>query len=156
MSDAKDPGEVRVVVIPTGVLDVLLPNAAVAEVTAFHDPVPLGTTPDWLLGIVTWRGCEVPLVTLAQPGAETLESIHGQRLRLIICYTPNGNATLPYVGILAYGPPRLARLSAQALAPAKIHTGPPFVLHGLTYEERPGFIPDMDAIEQALLEAMQS
>ena len=31
----------------------------------------------------------------------------------------------------------------------------PFVLHALTRAERPAWIPDLDAIEQAVLEALK-
>ena len=155
MSGARVRGEVRGVVIPTGAADLLLPNAAVAEVMGYQDPMVLPSAPDWLLGMVTWRGCSVPLVSLPQADVASEKGAHGQRTRLVICYTPSGNAALPYVGIRADGPPRLARLSAQTLMPAQIEIGNPFVLHGLIHAERPAFIPDMDAIERAVLEAIQ-
>lgn len=151
MSRARDSREVSGVLIPAGTADVLLPNAAVAEVTTFNDPTPLPSVPDWLLGTVTWRGCSVPLVSLARAGAEPTGSGHPRRSRVMICYTPSGNSALPYVGILASGPPRLVRLSAQVLKPAQIEPEHPFVLHGLIYAQRSAFIPDMDAIERALL-----
>ena len=155
MSDARDQGEVRGVVIPTGAADLLLPNAAVAEVIGYQDPMRVPHAPDWLLGMVAWRGCKVPLVSLRQADIESVDGAHGQRTRLVICYTPSGNAALPYVGIRAEGPPRLARLSAQTLVPAQAETGNLFVLHGLIHAERPAFIPDMDAIERVVLEAIQ-
>lgn len=156
MSGTRDQGEVRSVVIPTSAEDLLLPSAAVAEVTAFQDPEPFRSAPDWLLGTVNWRGCRVPLVALGQADAETVELTLAQRSRLIICYTPNGNTALPYLGILARGSPRLARMSAQTLVPLQIEIADPFVLHRLTYQGRPAFIPDMDAIERAVQEAIES
>lgn len=155
MSDSRDREEVSGVVIPTGAADLLLPNAAVAEVTGYQDPTLLPSAPDWLLGMVTWRGCNVPLVSLRRADVAPEQGAHGQRAYLIICYTPSGNAALPYVGIRADGPPRLARLTAQTLVPAQIEIGNLFVLHGLIHAERPAFIPDMDAVELAVLEAIQ-
>ena len=148
--------QLRGVVVPMGVVDVLLPNAAVAEIVGYQDPAPYVSAPGWLLGALTWRGFTLPLVSLTMAGEEPVEAVYGQRARSVICYTPSGNSALPYVGIAAVGPPRLARLSAQALEPIQLRVANPFVLHGLTYAERPAWIPDMDAIERAVLEAMPS
>ena len=148
--------QLRGVVVPTGAVDVLLPNAAVAEVIGYQDPAPYASAPGWLLGALNWRGFALPLVSLTIAGEDPVGVVYGQRARSVICYTPSGNSALPYVGVAAIGPPRLARLSAKVLEPTQLLVDNPFVLHGLTYAERPAWIPDMDAIERAVLEAMPS
>lgn len=148
--------EVRGVVLPTGAADLLMPNAAVVEVIAYCDPEPYPSAPGWLLGAVYWRGRDVPLLSLAAAGTGAgAAAPRLPRARLVICYTPSGNSALPYVGILAVAPPRLARLSAEMLEPAQMDPDNPFVLYALTYAEQPAWIPDMDAIERAVLEAIQ-
>jgi hypothetical protein len=74
----------------------------------------------------------------------------------VICYAPSGNRALPYVGIVATESPQLARLSPEVLEPAQVPTENPFVLHSLNYAEAPAWIPDMDAIERAVIEAKQT
>lgn len=155
MTHTRDSGELRGIVLPTGAADALLPNAAVAEIMGYHLPRPYPSAPGWLLGAVSWRGREIPLVSLAAADAETATDGRAKRGRLVICFTPSGNSALPYVGLLAVAPPRLARLSAQALEPAPTASNNPFVLHALTYAERAAWIPDMDAIERAVLEAIK-
>lgn len=150
------PGELRGVVLPTGNADLLLPNAAVAEVVGYKEPAPYASAPVWLLGAIPWRGCSLPLVSLAMANAVPIDISHGQRGRMVICYTPSGNRALPYLGFFAVGPPRLARLSAATLQPAEGMPANPFVLHALTYAERPAWIPDMDAIERALVEILRT
>ncbi len=145
------PSELRGVVLPTGDADLVLPNTAVADVAGYKEPAPYANAPGWLLGAVPWRGCSLPLVSLAMANAVPIDVSHGQRGRMVICYTPSGNRSLPYVGVFAVGPPRLARLSAATLQPAEGVPDNPFVLHALTYAERPAWIPDMDAIERALV-----
>ncbi len=154
MSEAQASKEVRGIVLPTGAADLLMPNAAVVEVIAYCDPEPYPSAPGWLLGAVYWRGRDVPLVSLAAAGTGAAAP-RLPRARLVICYTPSGNSALPYVGILTVTPPRLARLSAEMLEPAQMDPDNPFVLHALTYAEQPAWIPDMDAIERAVLEALQ-
>lgn len=150
------PAELRGVVLTTGAADLLLPFVAMAEVVGYQDPTPYASAPPWLLGAVTWRGCAVPLLSLAMADAEPVDVDRGQRARLVICYTPSGNRALPYVGILSFKPPRLARLSPQVLEPTQTPSENPFVLHGLTFAERPAWIPDMDSIERAVLGTIRS
>ena len=150
------PEDVRGVVLLTGASDLLLPNSAVAEVVGYKPPAPYSSAPDWLLGAVTWRGFAVPLISLAMASAKPVEVASGQRARLVVCYTVSGNRALPYVAILALGPPRLTRFRPQALEPTPDLPENPLVLHGLTFAERPAWIPDMDAIERAVLEAMDA
>ena len=154
MSAASAVREVRGVVLPTGSAQLLMPNAAVAEVIAYFEPERYPSGPSWLLGAVHWRGRDIPLVSLAAAGEDFAAIPRLQRARQVICYTPSGNSALPYVAILAVTPPRLARLTADMLEPAQGGTENPFVLHTLTFAESPAWIPDMDAIERAVLEAV--
>jgi len=142
------------VVIPAGEADILLPNAAVAEVLAYQSATPFVSGPPWLLGAVTWHDRPVPLISLSGAGASAVIPEPGPRARLVICYTPNGNRDLPYVGLLAVAPPRLARFKAQDLEPLPSRPDNPLILHALTYEARTAWIPDMDALERSVLEAL--
>jgi chemosensory pili system protein ChpC len=149
------PGEeLRGILLPLGPADLLLPNAAVAEVLGYRDPESVAGGPSWLLGRVAWRERSVPLVSLPAAGEPPQPVARGPRARLAVIYTPNGNAAMPYLGLLCVGPPRLARFRADNLLPADPEGENPFVLHTLTHADRPGWIPDLDALELALLEAL--
>ena len=145
--------ELRGVVLPAGPVDLLLPNAAVAEVLSYRDPSPVVDAPPWLLGVVAWRERAVPLVSLPAAAIPPQPVERGPRARLVVCFTPDGHPAMPYVGLVCVGPPRLARFRADNLEPLQ-DAGPenPFVLHALTYGDRPAWIPDLDALERALLE----
>jgi chemosensory pili system protein ChpC len=147
--------ELRGVVLPLGPADLLLPNAAVAEVLGYREPETSGGGPPWLLGTVTWRERPVPLVSLPAAAHPSQPVALGPRARLAVCFTPSGNRALPYVGLLCVGPPRLARFRADNLSPTGEEADNPFILHTLTYAERPGWIPDLDALERAVLESVQ-
>lgn len=149
-----EPDALRGVVLPVGASDVLLPNAAVAEVLAYGEPSPLADAPPWLLGTLDWREREIPVVSLAAAGDPPEAAEPGRRARLAVCFTPDGNPELPYLGLLCVAPPRLARFLPEALDPAAERPANPFVLHALTFAERPAWIPDLDAIERALLAAL--
>lgn len=154
MTGVAEPEEIRCIALGTGEAELLLPNVAVAEVVGFRDPTPYDAAPVWLLGTLPWRGVAVPVVSLAMASEEPAEVVHGYRSRLVISYTPSGNGALPYVGIAAVGPPRLTRLSPGVLEPVQGPRGNPFVLHALIYAERLAWIPNLDALERAVLEVM--
>jgi len=151
-----DPGALRGVVLPAGASDVLLPNAAVAEVLAYQPPHRLPDTPPWLLGMLRWREREVPVVSLSAASDPPEPAVPGRRARLAVCFSPDGNPELPYLGLLCVGSPRLARFAAETLEPAAERPANPFVLHALTFAERPAWIPDLDALERAILDALAS
>jgi chemosensory pili system protein ChpC len=143
------------VTLPAGSADLLLPNAAVAEILTYHPPTPVPGGPDWLIGNLVWQQRPVPVVSVAaaRAAAEGEKTAPGRRTCLVVCYVPSGNRALPYVALLAFGPPHLGRFRPDNLKPAQAEEANPFVLHTLTYAGRPAWIPDMDAIARAVLEA---
>lgn len=61
-----DPeASVRCLLLPSNEISLLVPFAAVAEVTAYGPPEPIPDVPDWLLGRVSWREQSIPLVSFA-------------------------------------------------------------------------------------------
>jgi chemosensory pili system protein ChpC len=151
-----DVDSVAGLVVPSGAANLLLPNAAVAEIVAYRPPAAVEGAPAWLLGTLDWRDRLVPAVSIAAAGANPAEVKPGHRARLVVCFTPSGNQALPYMALLATAAPRLARFHEQSLVPDPDAAEPqdnPFVLHALRYMDQPGWIPDMDALERAVLEA---
>lgn len=147
------PGEVRGVAVPSGRADLLLPNAAVAEVITYQEPAPYPGAPPWLLGSVAWHERRVPVVSLAAADGVPAPETRGARARVVVCFTPNGNQRLPYVGILAVAPPRLARFVERELEPdAPVENQ--FVEHALLFAGQPAWIPDLDAVENGVLDAL--
>jgi chemosensory pili system protein ChpC len=147
--------EVRGVVLDIGGVELLLPSAAVAEVVYCEEPKPHPGCPLWLLGTVPWRDRELPLVSVRACGEHPHEVRRGPRARTAICYSPNADSALPYLGILAVGPPRLTVFRVEAMRPAELSPANPFVRHSLTYMDRSAWIPDLDAIEAALLQVIR-
>lgn len=149
--------EIRGVILPAGAAGLLLPNAAVAEVLGYRDPTPVPDSPPWLLGMVPWRERLLPLVSLPDASRPPQPGTRGPRARLAVCYSPDGHPALPYIGIVAVGPPRLARFRAENLDPVgAADPNNPFVLHALTYADQPAWIPDLDALKRALLEILSA
>jgi chemosensory pili system protein ChpC len=151
----ENPGDTDTVIgmaLPNGRADVLLPRSAVAEIVAYRPPTPLPNAPDWLIGNLIWQQRPVPVVSIGAVQAEESQTAPQRRTCLVVCYVPSANRALPFVAILAAGPPRLCRFRAEDMKAAPADAPNPFVLQTFTYKDRPAWIPDMDAIERAVVE----
>jgi chemosensory pili system protein ChpC len=153
MTQSTNPLEVRGVLLPLQGGQLLLPNATVNEVVGFRDPIPVDSNDtDWLLGTFDWRQQKVPIVAfeklLGLPKDET-----GHRARIAICNTLNGNARCPYIGILLRSIPHLTRLTEELIAPlGELGDAGPMVARQVRLNGQEAWIPDLDALEQAVLD----
>ena len=151
---AQTSEEVRAVLIPLHHGQLLLPNASVAEVVGYKEPEVLPETPDWLLGMVSWRRQQVPLVCFdslsgMSPGDVAI------RARFAVCNALGGNPERPYIALLAQSIPRLVRVSEDVIEtdPEPVELGKPVQRQVLINGER-AWIPDLDVVEWLVEEAL--
>lgn len=146
----KVKGVVHCLTIPVDEETILLPNSAVAEVIGYKDASPINDAPEWFLGYIEWRDKRVPLISF--------ESISGKSIipaqknsRICVLNTLNGNAQLPYVGILSQGIPSLAIVQEEGLED-KENTEERSAVCGLAeVGGSVAIIPNIDEIEQRLI-----
>ncbi len=153
------PLEVRSVLLPVHNGQLLLPNVSVAEVAAYRESIELPNSPDWLLGMISWRWKKIPLVCfdtlVGMPVQKT-----GVRARIAICYTLSGDSKQPFLGILTQSVPHLTRASEALIVsdpePAELGEG---VMQQVLINGEKAWIPDLDALEvmigSALAEAAE-
>ena len=84
----------------------LLPNAAVAEVIPYSEPLAIEDAPEWLIGYITWRERRIPLVMFEAASDGDAGRIH-KSCRIAVLNTLNGNNELPYIAIVMQGLPSL-------------------------------------------------
>jgi len=143
-------GVVHCLTIPLNNETALLPNSAIAEVIGFKESTPIDDAPEWFLGYIEWREKRVPLISF--------ESISGKELtaakansRICVLNTLNGNAQIPYVGILSQGIPSLAIVQEQGLEDKENpDENRPAVGAFVEVGGAEALIPDIDEIEQRL------
>lgn len=145
----KHIGDVHSLLLPLQEDQMLLPNAAVAEIIEYRSPTPLDDGPDWCLGQVNWRGLDIPLVSYeAFVGNEApAESV---RMRIAVLNTLNGNDRMPFIGVVLKGIPRLltaGRDSVNANAEATLAEG---MLAQVQVGAEAAVIPDIDALERSV------
>lgn len=130
---------------------IVLPNSAVAEVVSYIAPEVVENVPEWFLGYISWRDYRVPLISF--------EAISGQEIKpakkssqIAILNTLNGNAQVPYVGLLTQGIPSLAIVQDQGIQAAEFDKNERQSIASMV--EIGGvsaLIPDVDDIEQRLI-----
>ncbi|QYR53477.1 chemotaxis protein CheW [Lysobacter soyae] len=147
------PDELRGVIVQTGAGQLLLPNSVITEVLSFSDPDAVDGAPSWLLGLIRWRGWQVPLLDfadLAGVQARTTQ-LQGGRRRVIVVKALGGNPRLPYMALLADGFPRLVTVKASNLQAPADATDIAACIHAIaTLNDEEAIIPDLDKVEAKL------
>ena len=131
---------------------VLLPDIAVAEIIDYQlvSNVDLDEAPDWWLGQLTWRGLQVPLISL--------ESInHGAfftkkpALKIIIVNALNAlKDTTAYWAFVALDTPKLQRIQRESLVLSDESSEGYVTLMQAELVGEDVIIPDMEKIETEL------
>lgn len=128
----------------------LLPNTLVAEVSETTTARAAANTPDWLLGFVTWRGRNIPLVAFEQLLGLDVPGRHGES-HMVILNTLNGNPRIPFIAVEIQGLPHLSLFKHGMLEyDENIKKGEPVVLAGLRADGESLIVPNIDMIERML------
>ncbi|GAB4174804.1 MAG: hypothetical protein Kow0020_10320 [Wenzhouxiangellaceae bacterium] len=144
--------EIRSVLVPLHGVELLIPNAVIAEVIGYSDPDPIDDAPDWLLGGVLWRGWQVPVVAYAQlVGLSEREPTEGAK----ICVTKSlaGNQRMPYIGLLAQSYPRLVTVREDALTEVPEPAGHIAIAGRAILADRECVVPELDRFAQLVAHA---
>lgn len=142
---------VRSLMIPMMHDKILLPNASLAEIVAYSDPVSVDKSPDWFLGLLEWRGLRVPLVSFEaiQSGSRTDV---GKKSRIAIFNALGGNPELPFFAIVVQGIPHLIQANQSVVTALAEETGDEEgVMAHVLIEAEPAIIPDLDKIESIII-----
>jgi chemosensory pili system protein ChpC len=138
--------DIRGVLIAVARARLLLPNATIAEVLSFAPPSPIEGAPDWLLGRMRWRGWELPLIAFSRM-ADIAPEAGGLGSKVVVLKALSGDSKAPYFAILTQGFPRLVTVSPDRLQQEAEEHLPPGVHARVWLNEDEAFIPDLEAIE---------
>ena len=161
MSQAQAAGQVASQVLSLHGERVILPNTAVAEIGPYFKPEALSdaigkSAPEWLLGMITWRGISVPLISVETIFGSRYEE-QSKRSSIAIINAVGDAAGVPYFAIVTQGIPRLLQVSATTLS-AIDETGDDnkAIACHVVFDGDVAIIPDMDEIEAMLKNAFSS
>ncbi len=145
---------VRCLFIPTADSNLLVPNAAIAEITSNVDPHPLKgrkKVPEWILGTFEWREQVVPLISI--------EAINGGDIppptintRVAVIKAHKKMTKMPYMAIMSQKIPKLVTIHEESIEPLgeDQELKKTEIAHVLASGE-PAVIPNLDEVEKMLL-----
>lgn len=145
--------EVRALLIPTAGIDLLLPNASLSEIIDYRNPTepPQGNRPAWLLGSVMWRQRAMPVISIERMMSQPFDA-DAPKLRIAVCYGLGTKGTYPYVGLVAKGVPRMARVTESSISvaePMLLQADWP-IMARVNIQGKEALIPDLMRMEQLL------
>lgn len=146
------------VLIPLAGDSLLLPNAAVAEVTVQErmEPPEAGA-PEWLAGWYSLAERRVPVISF-----EALEGAArpppNRRARLVIVNSFGTRLHGSQFALLTQGHPHLITLGREAIAPLPLRDTDPqtLILSRVRVASQEASIPDLEAVETILAQALSA
>jgi chemosensory pili system protein ChpC len=136
---------------------ILLPQAVVAEIIPYEPLQRVEDTPDWFLGLLGWRGVQVPVASFEMLTVEraSFSLVSVSSACLVIVKGLSDQVGLPYYATVAQTEPRLIELLEEMLIatgemPARTETD------RVRFEDAVISVPDLDFVEASILEFMDS
>ncbi len=145
--------EIRGVMIPVTGANVVLPNAAIAEVVSHSPPGRMPCEQNWILGFINWRGWQVPMFSFSIM-AGLAEEEKDVTARVAVLKALTGSTNMPFFAMLTQGFPQLYNLNKQNLQVVPGAEMTPGVAFQVNVEGQTGYIPDLPYIEKALSQCL--
>jgi chemosensory pili system protein ChpC len=104
--------KIRSLWVPLRNMNLILPNAAVAEIGSYRKPEQIGGAPDWLLGKFRWREHDIPVLSLETLcGMEVASNPVFSRLMVLNPVRPD--SPVAHYAIVTAGLPGLIQFGAE-------------------------------------------
>jgi chemosensory pili system protein ChpC len=151
--------ELYSLLIPLAEDRLIVPRACVAEVVRFTRPEEREGSRDWMLGMISWNGRELPVVAYEGTIGKELPETSG-RTRIVVFYASGGRVPGGYFGVLTQGFPQLVRVNRDVIRLDSTSDGwnddAPVLCRVKMINEYP-LIPDLEKLEaQIAEEALQA
>lgn len=143
-------------VIPLANDHFVLPNTAVAEIIGYTkaDSLPgaIKDAPDWLIGMLSWRGMSVPLLSFeALLGEKAVDP--GTQARIAVINGIGEDTKVPFIAVTCQGIPRLVQIDESRISTVDDNAeANPAVLCHVVIDGEVAIIPDIENIETQVAE----
>lgn len=148
---AKTTGQISSLFIPVSHKNLLLPNAAVAEIIDYVPPEPVAGTPDWFLGYALWRGVRLPVISYDLANGETQGPISPRARIAVINSIGEHHKALPFFALVSQGIPRLVKVQEEEIT-EQDETGGPADRMRVRVSGEDACIPDLEYLEKLLVQ----
>lgn len=147
---------IQSLIIPLNAENIVLPNAAVAEVVFFTEVAPVENVPPWFLGMLSWRNMSLPLISFeaAASEGEAPKSHHKQKYAILKALGQDPH--FQFFAIRTEGIPQLVRIDKATISPSpELSEDSEYVLRHVLVNEIAAVIPNLDYIEEQIKAVME-
>jgi len=135
------------VMIPVSGRQLLLPNVSIAEVVDFAAEAPGSGTPHWLIGRLSWRGLNLPVLSYdAANGSEPVRPGHSRGRIVVLNTIGRYHDAMPFMALVTQGIPSQTRISEADLRRLDGENGPADLMQVDILGET-AWIPDLEYLE---------
>lgn len=150
-----EPEQLSAYVLPMHKQGVLLPNDAIAEIIPYEPLQRIEDTPDWFLGLLGWRGIQVPVVSFEMLTVEraSFSLVSVASASLVVVRGTTDQQSLPFYALVSQTSPVLHELTQEMLfetgeATERTETS------RIRFHNDVLSVPNLDYIEVSLLNAL--
>lgn len=105
--------QIKCVILKVNGDELLMPNAAVAEIVPIKNIINVANKPGWMLGYLDWRGHSVPLIAFETMGEVRMPSLATGEVKAAVLFSVGDDADFPYLSILVQGAPSVVNVKAE-------------------------------------------
>jgi chemosensory pili system protein ChpC len=134
--------------------NVVVPNAAVAEIVSLREIKKVSDAPQWFLGKIQWRGVDIPLVSFEAAAEGAGVAMSANQAAVIHLISDDGKSTYPYVGLSISGVPHISEFSREQISPdVQVRKAHPMVAQRIRINGAAASILDIDSISSMIKKA---
>ncbi|MBL4711566.1 MAG: chemotaxis protein CheW, partial [Gammaproteobacteria bacterium] len=114
---AENTQSIKCVIFTLRKENVIVPNALVAEIISVKEVVKSENSPRWLLGNMSWRGEDVPLLSFEAAGGQDFPKVN-LNTQAVVLYAIGKDGAVsksPYMGLVMFGVPHVSFFSRDQI-----------------------------------------
>ncbi|MGB5396992.1 MAG: chemotaxis protein CheW [Gammaproteobacteria bacterium] len=139
--------QVKCILLTLRTENVVVPNAAVAEIVSLREIHKIENAPKWLMGKMTWRGIEIPLVSFEAAAEVAGAGMGATQAAVLYLINKDDNLAYPYVGLAISGVPHVSHFGRDQInADTRVTRSHPMVAQRIRINGAAASILDIDAI----------
>lgn len=146
--------QVKCVVLKINGSELLMPNAAVAEIVPIRNIINVANKPDWMLGYLDWRGNSVPLISFETLGGVRMPSLATGNVKAAVLFSIGEDREFPFVSILMQDSPSVVNVKESDLVTSKEDITHPAILDIVMMADGNYSIMDLEKLEGIVKQVM--
>lgn len=131
--------------LPVGDRFLLVPSALVAEISVLTKLTPLPLSPNWVLGVMSWRSRPVPVCDLARFWGPPVTP--GEKSRLVVFYPLPGRKPTEFFALITSAEPQPRTVDTPAILLTDDDAVHPYLAVSLDLDAKRAGIPDIEALK---------